>query len=63
MCGRSSPKEREAMYTKLSEPWNTDMPIKYYIKRLEEIFIFASKYSPGFKMTQMVGNAKTAMEK
>ena len=39
------------------------MPIEYYIKGLEEMFILATKYLPKFTMAHMVGKAETAMEK
>ena len=55
--------ERKAMDNKWSAPWNTTMPIIHYFKGIEEIFILAAKYHPKFTMGQMVGKAKTAMEK
>ena len=42
---------------------NIAMPIKHCFKGLEEMFILATKYPPEFTMEQMVGKAKTAMEK
>ena len=63
LYGRLSPTEREAMDTKWNAPWNTSIPIEHYFSGLEEIFILATKYPPAFTMEQMVGKAKTAIEK
>ena len=63
LYGRLTPTEREAMDTKWNAPWNTSMPIEHYFKGLEEMFILSTKYPPAFTMEQMVGKAKTAMEK
>ena len=51
------------MDNKWNAPWNTDMPIEHYFKGLEEMFILATKYPPEFMMGQMVGKAKTPMER
>jgi len=63
LYGQLSPTERETMDNKWSAPWNTALPIEHYFKGLEEMFILATKYPPEFTMGQMVGKAKTAMEK
>ena len=63
LYGQLSPKERETMYNKWSVSWNAAMPIEHYFKGLEEMFILATKYPPEFTMGQMVGKAKTSMEK
>ena len=39
------------------------MPIGQCFKGLEEMFILATKYPPEFTIGQMVGKAKTVMEK
>ena len=63
MYGQLSPKEPNTIDYKWSAPWSTSMPIKYYFKGLDEMVILATKYPPKFTMGQMVGKAKTAMEK
>ena len=63
LYGRTSPTERGAMDTKWSKSWDTAMFIKHYFKGLEEMFILVTKYPPKFTMVQMVGKAKTAMDK
>ena len=51
------------MDNKWSASWNTAMPSTRYFKELEEMFILATKYPPELTMGQMVGKAKTAMER
>ena len=63
LYGQLGPMERETMDNKSSAPWNTALPIKHYFKGLEEMFILVTKYPPEFTMGQMVGKAKTVMDK
>ena len=58
-----SPKEHNTMDNKWSVPWNTTLSLEHYFKGLEDMFILSTKYPPKFTMGQMVGKAKTSMEK
>ena len=47
-----------------TQPCPSNTTSKGHKKRsLEEMFILTNKYPPNFKMAQMVGKAKTEMEK
>ena len=63
LYGRLSLTEHEAMDAKWSTLWDTLKPIEQYFKGLEDVYILATNYLPKFTMAQMVGHAKTTMEK
>ena len=63
LYGQLSPRERAAMDNNWSAPCNTAMSIEHHFKRMEDMFILVTKYPLEFTMGQMVGKAKTSIEK